>query len=115
MKKLIPDTVNCPGSPGDTSGNVVAPWPCTGIHGRSAVIVTSAGVPTSASVTDTTHVPRPTSGTATGGVLSVCAETSVPTYAPEVDVTISPGMYATAGVSKQPAKSASCGPAASGL
>ena len=48
MKKSIFDTVNLPGSPGVTTGNVVAPWPCSGIVGRSAVIVTLAGVPSAA-------------------------------------------------------------------
>ncbi len=57
----------------------------------------------------------PTSGAATGGIPAVSAETSVPTYAPEVDMTSIPGMYVTAGVPSQTAKSASVGPPASGV
>src|SRR5437764_14344699 len=42
-KMIIPDSVNIPGSPMVTVGNVGEPWVCFGIQGFSAVTVTSAG------------------------------------------------------------------------
>src|SRR5262245_17418178 len=100
MKNFRLEIVNVPGSPGVTTGSSVAPWPCRGIHGRSAVSVTSP-----AGATVTTHVPVPTSGVVAGGVI---ADTSVTVYAPDADVTEIPGAYMTAGVSTQTEKSASC-------
>src|SRR6188508_1209784 len=112
MKKPILEMVNVPGSPGVTTGKLGAPWPCSGIVGRWAVIMTEAGIPDAASVTDTTKVSVPTSGPSIGGLPSVTADTSAATYAPAVEVTVIPGVYITAGVSWQTVKSASiCMPA----